>query len=85
MIQRELLVHVTPTPREIEREIWNMDSTGQVELLLAMSQRYKNECGNVCMQLQAVSDDLMGLLNDEEKANVRQLIRQLLDYFGGEG
>lgn len=83
MIQREVLVHVALTPREIECEIWNMDSTGQVDLLLAMSQRYKNECGNVCMQLQAVSDDLRAL-NDEKKTSVRQLIHQLLDYFGGE-
>jgi len=67
VITREMLITVSPTPREIECEIWNMDSTEQVDLILAMCQRYEIECGNVCMQSQAISDDLKKLLNREER------------------
>lgn len=85
MITREMLITVSPTPREIECEIWNMDSTEQADLILAMSQRYEIECGNVCVQSQAISDDLKKLLNREERIKVRRLFQHFLAYFGEEG
>lgn len=72
MIQRTETISIKPTSREIEQEIWNMDSTEQVGLLLAMSQRYKRETRNVLFQAYAVSEDLYIMLSTEERRDYPQ-------------
>ena len=80
MIQRTETVNIKPTSREIEQEIWNMDSTEQVDLLLAMSQRYKKETGNVLFQVYVVSEDLKEILDAEERRDVIRLFEQIVVY-----
>lgn len=81
MIQRTETISIKPTSREIEQEIWNMDSTEQVDLLLAMSQRYKRETGNVLFQAYAVSEDFYVMLSTEERRDVIRLLEQIVEYF----
>lgn len=80
MIQRRIPVNISPTPREIEQEIWQMDSVEQTDLLLAMSQRFSNECASVQSQIYAVSIDVKKELNADERRNVIHLLECILEY-----
>lgn len=84
MIIRETKVSVTPTPREIEYEIWSMNTVMQIDLILAMVQRYRNQIGDVCMQLEYLSEDLPKLLSAEEKRAAVQLFENILKYLKGD-
>lgn len=83
LVKREATVNVKLTPREIENEIWEMDSTEQVDLILAMAQRYKRDCGNICMQLQYIEDDFHELLTKEEQKVAIRVFESILDYLKG--
>ena len=80
MITREIKASIQPTSREIENEIWEMDTTKQTDLILAMGQRYKRQCADVCMQLEYLKDEVNELLTEKEKMDVIQLFEQIVDY-----
>lgn len=80
---REIQVNISPTPREIEKEIWNLDATQQADLILAIAQRYKNESGKVCFQLESVKDEVQELLTTEERRWARVAFSQILAYLQG--
>lgn len=83
MIQRKETINISLTPREIESEIWNMDSEEQADLILAMAQRYKNNTGLVIMQIANVEDDFEKLLNNDEKEDAIRLFETILEYLKG--
>ena len=67
-------------PRELEEELWEMDSVEQTDLLLAMSQRYKREPHKVLMQMQSIHDEFVAGLYDEERSDVVRLFETILEY-----
>ena len=79
-MKRNIEVDFHIMPRELEEELWNMDSVEQTDLLLAMSQRYKRESYKVYMQLQNIHDEFVAGLNDEERRDVVRLFEQILEY-----
>lgn len=83
MIQRKETINISLTPREIESEIWNMDSEEQADLILAMAQRYKNNTYSALMQMVSVEDDFKKMLNDDEKRDAIRLFETILEYLKG--
>lgn len=79
-MKRSVDVDFHITPRELEEELWNMDSVEQTDLLLAMSQRFRNESYKVLMQMQNVHDEFVAGLNDEERRDVVRFFEQILEY-----
>ncbi len=77
---REIHIDITPTPRELETAIWDLDATQQADLILAIAQRHKNEPGRVCFQLECMKDEVKKLLTKEEKQQVRYAFEQILSY-----
>ena len=80
MITRTQTIEIKPDSREIESEIWDMDSVEQSDLILALSQRYKNEYVPFLRQLSYVRDELDSDLNDEEMAKVIDMFETILEY-----
>ncbi len=74
---------ITPTSREIENEIWGFDSVQQVDLILAMAQRYKNDQYHVLMQLTNIADDFKEKLTDEERKYALRLFEDVIAYLKG--
>lgn len=81
MITRTQTIEIKPDSREIESEIWDMDCVEQSDLILALSQRYKNEYVPFLKQLTYVRDELDADLNDEEKDRVIDMFETILEYF----
>ncbi len=75
---------ITLTSREIENEIWGLDSIQQVDLILAMAQRYKNDQYHVLMQLTNIADDFKEKLTDEERRYALRLFEDIITYLKGE-
>ena len=83
MIQRETVVNVQLSAKEVEGEIWDMDSTEQAQLLLYMARRLaSHNHSNVVFQMQAISDDIKDMFDDTDKAKVKALISKMNEYFG---
>lgn len=82
-MKRNIEVDLHITPRELEEELWGMDSVEQTDLLLAMSQRYKRDSYKVLMQMQNIHDEFVAGLNDEERRDVVWLFEQILEYLKG--
>lgn len=83
-MKRNIEVDFHIMPRELEEELWGMDSVEQTDLLLAMSQRYRRESYKVLMQLQNIHDEFVEGLNDEERRDVVRLFEVILEYLRGE-
>lgn len=83
-MKRNIEVDFHIMPRELEEELWHMDSVEQTDLLLAMSQRFRRESYNVLMQMQNIHDEFVAGLNDEERRDVVRLFEQILEYLRGE-
>ena len=84
-MKRTVAVDITITPREVEKEIWeNMDCVEQVDLLLAMSQRYVRDKNKVLAQIHAVAISARKELSEEEHQNVVHLFEDIVDYLKGE-
>jgi hypothetical protein len=83
-MKRNIEVDFHITSRELEEELWHMDSVEQTDLLLAMSQRYRRESYNVLMQMQNIHDEFVEGLNDEERHDVVRFFEQILEYLRGE-
>lgn len=79
MIRTETF-EITLTSREIENEIWGLDSVQQVDLILAMAQRYKNDQHHVLMQLTNIADDFKEMLTDEERRYALRLLEDIITY-----
>lgn len=82
-MKRNIEVDLHITPRELEEELWGMDSVEQTDLLLAMSQRYKRDSYKVLMQLQNIHDEFVTGLYEEERSDVIRLFEQILEYLKG--
>ena len=80
---KEIQVNISLTPREIEQEIWALDAIQQADLILAIAQRYKNESGKVCFQLESVKDEVQELLTKDERRCARVAFQQILEYLQG--
>ncbi len=85
MLQKTISVDISLTSREIEYEIWNMDAVQQVDLILAMAQRFKTQPNLTLMQLQGISDEINHerLLNDEERGYAIHLFETIAEYLKG--
>lgn len=82
-MKRNIDVDLHITPRELEEELWGMDSVEQTDLLLAMSQRYKRDSYKVLMQLQNIHDEFVTGLYEEERNDVVRLFETILEYLKG--
>ena len=82
MTTRQVEVNIRLTAREIENEIWEMDSTNQAQLLSYMAHRLADEFPSVVLQMQAVKDDIDDLFTEVDKEQVKTLIEKLSEYFG---
>lgn len=80
---REIRINISLTPREIEKGIWDLDATQQADLVLAIAQRYKNEGGKVCFQLENMKDEVQELLTREEIRWARVAFGQIFEYLKG--
>lgn len=82
MIRRTFNESIHLNPREIESELWEMDTIEQVDFLLAMIQRFDREFGNVCMQLENLKDEKDKVLTDLEKRYLKDRLETILEYLG---
>lgn len=82
MIERHFTEKIKLTPREVESELWEMDTIEQVDFLLAMIQRFDKEFGNVCMQLEYLKDEKDRVLTDLEKRYLKDRLETILEYLG---
>ncbi len=82
MIRRTFNETIYLNPREIESELWEMDTIEQLDFLLAMIQRFNNENGNVCMQLEYLKDKKDEVLTHFEKIRLRNSLETILEYLG---
>ena len=82
MIRRTFNESIHLNPREIESELWEMDTIEQVYFLLAMIQRFDKEFGNVCMQLENLKDEKNKVLTDLEKRYLKDRLETILEYLG---
>ena len=82
MIRRTFNESIHLNPREIESELWNMDTIEQVDFLLAMVQRFDKEFVNVCMQLEYLKDEKNKALTDLERRHLRDRLETILEYLG---
>ncbi len=79
-MERTVNVEVKPTPREIADEIWKFDAIEQADLILALAQKYKNETGKFCLQLEYVKDELAERLTSEEILDALCFFTQVTEY-----
>ena len=82
MIERHFTEKIKPTPREVESELWEMNTIEQVDFLLAMIQRFDRKFGNVCMQLEYLKDEKDRVLTDLEKRYLKDRLEIILEYLG---
>lgn len=82
MIERHFTEKIKLTPREVESELWGMDTIEQVDFLLAMIQRFDKEFENVCMQLEYLKDEKDRVLTDLEKRYLKDRLETILEYLG---
>jgi len=82
MIERHFTEKIKPTPREVESELWEMNTIEQVDFLLAMIQRFDREFGNVCIQLENLKDEKDRVLTDLEKRYLKDRLETILEYLG---
>lgn len=82
MIERYFSEKIKLKPREVESELWQMDTIEQVDFLLAMIQRFDREYGNVCMQLEYLKDEKDKVLTDLEKKYLKARLKTILEYLG---
>ena len=71
------------TPRELEEELWEMNSLEQSDFLLAMVQRFNNQTANVLEQIYCIGIDSNHDLNDDEKRDTIRFFEEILNYLEG--
>ncbi len=79
-MKRKVDVEIKPTPREVADEIWKFDAIEQADLILAMAQKYKNETGKFCLQLEYVKDEMAEKLISEEILDALCFFTQVTEY-----
>ena len=85
-MKRNMSIDIALTPREIEEEVWNMDSENQIELLKYFVWRYEStKHYPVLMQMQNIHDDLKVFCDDDERRNIINLVSTFLDYISDDG
>lgn len=85
-MKRNISIDMALTPREIEEEVWNMDSENQIELLKYFVWRYEStKHYPVMMQMQFIHDDLKELCDEDERRNIISLVSTFLDYISDDG
>ena len=80
MIERTFAEKIEISPRELESELWEMDSVQQTDFLLALSQRYSNEFAQVVMQYEYLKDSMASELSDAERVKIIDMLKTLVDY-----
>ena len=80
---RKVTVSVKPTPRELEEELWEMNSLEQADFLLAMVQRFNGQTAEVLEQIYCMGMDSDNALNDDEKKETIGFIEIILEYLKG--
>ena len=80
---REVTVNMKPTPRELEEELWEMNSLEQSDFLLAMVQRFNGQTADVLQQIYCIGMDSNNDLNDDEKKETIGFIEIILEYLKG--
>lgn len=67
MIHRTVEVSVTPSPRELEGELWKMDSIAQADFVLAMTQRMSDRALSVRNRVEKFAEGFENLNHDERR------------------
>jgi len=84
-MKRNISVDIALTPREIEEEVWNMDSENQISLLNYFVWRYEStKHYPVLMQMQNIHDDLKVFCDEDERENIIRLVSEFLDFLKGD-
>ena len=85
MIRRHFTEDIKITPRELEKELWEMDAVKQTDFLLASSQRYRNETYDFVMQCEHLKDTVHSeLLTEKERDNIVNMLKTLVEYLENE-
>ena len=85
-MKRNISIDMALTPREIEEEVWNMDSENQIELLKYFVWRYEStKHFPVLMQMQNIHDDLKVFCDEDERRSIINLVSTFLDYISDDG
>lgn len=84
MIHRHFTEDIEITPRELVRELWEMDDVKQTDFLLALSQIYKNDFYNFIIQCEYLKDTVHSELTEEERYSVVTMLKTLIEYLESE-
>lgn len=80
-MKRNMSIDIALTPREIEEEVWNMDSENQIELLKYFVWRYEStKHYPVMMQMQNIYDSMKVFCDEDERRSIINLISEFLDF-----
>ena len=84
-MKRNMSIDIALTPREIEEEVWNMDSENQIELLKYFVWRYEStKHYPVLMQMQSIYDSMKVFCDEDERENIIRLVSEFLDFLKGD-
>ena len=75
MITRVNTIGIELTPRELEREFWDMNSIEQTDFLLAFAQRYINDNYHMCMQFEYIADEMSKELSKGEYETIVETLQ----------
>ena len=78
MVNRTVNVSITLNPREIEAEIWKMNSVEQADLILAMTQRFYERKNTGIARLNSLKDGF-GQLNGDERRDAIMFFKGIVD------
>lgn len=78
MINRTVNVSVTPSPRELEDELWKMNRTEQADVVLAMVQRVNGRALTVYDRVEKFADAFKEL-SREERRDAIMLFKHILE------
>ena len=79
MIYRTTEVAITPEPREITDEIYDMNSLEQVSLMLHISRRFDFKNKDRSVQLNSLAEEFNYVLNDEERDKIITFFEHLTE------
>lgn len=82
MIRRTFNEPIHLNPREIESELWDMDTVEQLDFLLAMVQRFDKDFADVCMQLEYLKDEKNRILTRYECIKLKNMFDKFSEYLG---
>lgn len=84
MIHRNFSENIKIAPKELERELWNMNTTEQTDFLLAMSQRYRSRFDDSIIRYKFLKREMYSCLTKEERDNIMNMLKMLITHLRGE-